>query len=88
MINMAERVAYPILKPLQWLVTIDKRPEATFFVIVVLFYVLTDFILTVVNVFAQYTHMTHIFIGLSIISWGMSLIELINLSIASKNNEM
>jgi Ca2+/Na+ antiporter len=53
----------------------------------IFFFQATELILTIVSVLAQYTHLSHIFIGITVISWGSCLIELINLSVANKNAE-
>jgi Ca2+/Na+ antiporter len=68
--------------------TIHSFPELAFLIIVVLFFMVTDFILTVVSVMSIYTHCSHVLIGITVISWGSSAIEMINLTIASKKGEM
>lgn len=52
------------------------------------FFLVTDFILTVVSVLSIYTHLSHVLIGITVISWGSSFIEMINLTIASKKGEL
>lgn len=59
-----------------------------FIILVVIFFASMDFILTVVSVISAYTHLSHIFIGLTFIAWGASPIEFLNLIISTKKNEM
>lgn len=66
----------------------ERLPEVAFLAIVCLFFLATDFILTVVSVFSVYTHLSHVLIALIVIAWGSSPIELINLVIAAKRNEL
>lgn len=56
--------------------------------IVAAFFVSMDFILTVVSIISVYANLSHTFIAFTIISWGASPIEFINLIIANKKNEL
>ena len=87
-IKVFEVLCWPIIYPLSWILPVNKLPEIAFIIIVALFFLATDFILTVVGVFSIYTHMSHILLGLTIIAWGSSPIELINLIVASNKNEL
>ena len=88
MLHYLERACYPTLALLKYTLPLEKLPELAFLVIVCLFFIATDFILTVVSVFSVYTHLSHVFIALVVIAWGSSPIELINLVIAAKKNEL
>jgi Ca2+/Na+ antiporter len=80
-------ICFPCLWPLRKTLPTEKLPELVFAICIVLFFYATELILTTVNVLSQYSHLSHIFIGITVISWGSCLIELINLAIANKNNE-
>jgi Ca2+/Na+ antiporter len=88
MLKILEVVCWPTLTILELVLPTRLFPEITFLAIVCLFFAAMDFILTVVSVLSVYTHMSHMLIGLTIISWGSSPIELINLIIANKKNEL
>eukprot|EP00347_Sterkiella_histriomuscorum_P017945 403347382 len=87
-LHYLELACYPALKTLNFILPVEKLPILAFLLIVVIFFISMDFILTVVSVLSIYSHMTSLMIGLTIISWGSSPIELINLIIASKKNEL
>lgn len=42
----------------------------------------------VVSVMSVYINLSHIFVGITVMSWGSCSIELINMSLAVKKNEM
>lgn len=77
-----------MIKLLDCLLPTKKYPVIAFFGLVIFFFVLSDVVLDVVQDFSSYTHMSHLFIGIIILAMFMSSIEVINLSIAAKNNEM
>ena len=54
----------------------------------VLIYLLSEFILTVFNVFSVYTGLSHFLVGLSLMVWGSDSLELINMAIAVKNSKV
>lgn len=83
-----ELACCPVIYPVSFILPVNKLPELAFVIIVVLFFFATDFILTVVGVFSIYTHMSHILLGLTIIAWGSSPIEFINLIVAAGKNEV
>lgn len=88
MLKFLERLCWPTLKLLELCLPINKLPELSFLIIVAIFFLATDFILTVVSVFSVYSHLCHILIALTVISWGSSPIELINLVIANRKGEL
>jgi Ca2+/Na+ antiporter len=83
-----EMICWPAIKTLECILPVERFPMVAFLIIVVIFFGCMDFILTVVSVMSIYTSLSHILIGLTIISWGSSPIELINLIIAAKKNEL
>jgi len=66
----------------------ERFPMVSFLILILLFFVSMDFILTIVSVLSTYTQLSHIVIGLTLTSWGSCPIELINLIIASKKGEL
>lgn len=82
-----ELAATPVMWPLYRILPVEKAPELVFLVCMIFFFQATEIILTIVSVLAQYSQMSHIFIGITVISWGSCLIELINLAVANKNGE-
>jgi Ca2+/Na+ antiporter len=83
-----EKLCFPILYPLSKLMPVEKFPELSFMIIVIIYFISTDFILKVVSVMSVYTNLPQIFVGLTVMSWGSSAIELINMSIAMKKGNM
>ena len=87
-LHYLEMSCYPTLKILGWILPVESVPILAFIMIVVIFFVSMDFILTVVSVMSIYTHLSQIMIGLTIIAWGASPIEFLNLMISSKKGEL
>lgn len=87
-IHFIETICLPVLYPLEKIMPINKMPELAFFIIVCIYFMSTDFILKIVSVMSVYTNLSHIFVGITFMSWGSSAIEMINLTIAVKKNEM
>jgi Ca2+/Na+ antiporter len=67
---------------------VEKLPELAFLVIVILYFLTTDYILKVVSVMSVYINLSHMFVGITIMSWGSCAVELINMSLSVKNNQM
>jgi Ca2+/Na+ antiporter len=88
LMHVLEMMCWPALKILNKLLPVETWPIFSFLAIVVMFFVSMDFLLTVISVLSVYTHLSQILIGLTIISWGSSPIEFINLIISAKKNEM
>ena len=86
--KVLEVICWPSLKLLEIVLPLEVLPELTFILLVLVFFLAIDFILTVVSVLSVYTHFTHILIALTVIAWGSSPIELINLVIAHRKGEM
>mmetsp|Transcript_26373 Transcript_26373/g.19781 ORF Transcript_26373/g.19781 Transcript_26373/m.19781 type:complete len:127 (-) Transcript_26373:196-576(-) len=62
-------------------------PELAFFFIVILFFFSTEYVLKVIDVLSVYVSLSHIFVGITVLSWGACSVELINMTIAVHNNE-
>ena len=82
-----EWICYPLLWLIDKIMPVQTLPELAFFVIVCLYFVSTDYILKIVDVLSIYINLPHIFVGITIMSWGSCAVELINMSIAAKKNE-
>ena len=83
-----EVICWPFIKFLDLILPINKLPELSFLMCLAIFFVSVDFILTVVSDFSIYTHLSHILLALTFISWGSSPIELINLTLAVTRGEL
>ena len=67
---------------------VQRFPELSLIIIFGLIYFLCEFILTVFNVFAVYTGLSHLLVGLTLMVWGSDSLELINMAIAVKNRQV
>jgi Ca2+/Na+ antiporter len=83
-----EIICYPIVKPLDYILPYNRFPEIAFIIILGVFFLSIDFILIVVSVISIHTSLSHILIALTLVAWGSTPIELINLIVATKKNEM
>lgn len=88
MLKCLELLCWPSLKLLELILPMNVLPELAFLMVVGVFFGAMDFILTVVSILSIYTQLSHILIALTIIAWGSSPIELINLMIAAKKGEL
>lgn len=88
MIKVMEKLCWPVIKILDYTLPIQRFPEIAFLICLAIFFISVDFILTVVSVLSIYTHLSHVFLALTFISWGSSPIELINLIVAGKKGEL
>jgi len=59
----------------------EKLPELAFLLMIMIFFIALDYILTLVTVFSIYTHLPHLILALTLISWASSTLELFNLCI-------
>lgn len=87
LLHWIDVAASPVIWPLSKILPVEKCPEIVFLFSMILFFQATEIILTIVSVLAQYSGLSHIFIGITVISWGSCLIEMINLSVATKAGE-
>ena len=83
-----DTICYPLLFPLGKIMPVKKLPELAFLIIIVLYFLTTDYILKVVSVMSVYINLSHIFVGITVMSWGSCSVELINMSLATKKGEM
>ena len=83
-----ELICWPTIKLLDAILPLKRFPELAFLICLLVFFVSVDFILTVVSVLSIYTHLSHVLLALTLISWGSSPIELINLAIANTKGEL
>lgn len=60
-------------------------PELAFLLIILIFFVALDYILTLVTVLSIYSHLPHLILALTLISWASSTLELFNLCIATSD---
>jgi len=82
-------IAYwPFLFVTDLVMPTNKLPELAFVFIVILFFFSTEYILKVIDVLSVYINLSHIFVGITFLSWGASCVELINMTIAVHNNEL
>ena len=65
-----------------------RFPELALALFFFLIYFLCEFILTVFNVFSVYTGLSHFLVGLTLMVWGSDNLELINMAIAVKNDQV
>jgi len=67
---------------------VERFPELALALFFILIYFLCEFILTVFNVFSVYTGLSHFLVGLTMMVWGSDNLELINMAIAVKNDQV
>ena len=67
---------------------VTKMPEVALLLIFFIVYVMCEFILTVFNVFSVYTGLSHFLVGLTLMVWGSDNLEMVNMAIAMKNQDL
>ena len=87
-IQCIENFCCLIIKPLSVIMPVKSYPIVALLMVVLLVYFMCEFILTVFNVFSVYTGISHFFVGLTLMVWGSDNLELINWTIAMKNNQL
>lgn len=55
LLHILEMLCYPFVKTLEFILPVEKLPELSFLIIITIFFVATDFILTVVSMISVYT---------------------------------
>ena len=85
---MIEKICCLVIWPLSKIMPVQRLPELALVMVFVLIYFLCEFILTVFNVFSVYTGLSHFLVGLTLMVWGSDSLELINMCIAVKNNQV
>ena len=76
-LEMIEKFCCLIIWPLSKIMPVNSLPEVALAMVFVLIYLLSEFILTVFNVFSVYTGLSHFLVGLSLMVWGSDSLELI-----------
>ena len=67
---------------------VTAMPEVALLLIFFIVYVMCEFILTVFNVFSVYTGLSHFLVGLTLMVWGSDNLEMVNMAIAMKNQDL
>jgi len=67
---------------------VTTMPEVALLLIFFIVYVMCEFILTVFNVFSVYTGLSHFLVGLTLMVWGSDNLEMVNMAIAMKNQDL
>ena len=67
---------------------VSSFPELALFLIFFIVYWMCEFILTVFNVFSVYTGLGHFLVGLTLMVWGSDNLEMVNMAIAMKNQDL
>ena len=84
-LELIEKFCCLIIWPLSKIMPVNACPELAMFFVFFLIYIFCEFIVTVFNVFSVYTGLSHFLVGLSLMVWGSDQLELINMTIAMKN---
>ena len=88
MLEVIEKICFLVIWPLSWIMPVKRLPEVALALVFVFIYFLSEFILTVFNVFSVYTGLSHFLVGLTLMVWGSDALELINMMIAVKNKQV
>lgn len=83
-----ELSCYPLLTLLDKLLPVERCPLLAFLLILLVFFFFIDFILIIVSVLSMYTHLSHLIIALTFISWCSSAMEIINLTVSARTNKL
>ena len=67
---------------------VTAMPEVALLLLFFIVYVMCEFILTVFNVFSVYTGLSHFLVGLTLMVWGSDNLEMVNMAIAMKNQDL
>lgn len=87
-LQMIEKLCCLIIWPMQFIMPVNVLPELALILIFFIVYVMCEFILTVFNVFSVYTGLSHFLVGLTLMVWGSDNLEMVNMAIAMKNNNL
>ena len=85
---MLEKFCFLIIWPMKWVMPINVLPELALVLVFFFVYVMCEFILTVFNVFSVYTGLGHFLVGLTLMVWGSDNLDLVNMGISLKNQDM
>ena len=83
-----EKFCCLIIWPMQFIMPVKVLPELALALIFFIVYIMCEFILTVFNVFSVYTGLSHFLIGLTLMVWGSDNLEMINMAISMKNQNL
>lgn len=83
-----EKFCCLIIWPMQFVMPTTVLPELALILVFFFVYVMCEFILTVFNVFSVYTGLSHFLIGLTLMVWGSDNLEMINMAISMKNQNL
>ena len=67
---------------------VTSLPEIAILLIFFIVYLMCEFILTVFNVFSVYTGLSHFLVGLTLMVWGSDNLEMVNMAISMKNQDL
>lgn len=70
MLELLEKICCVVIWPLSKIMPINAAPEIALAFVFVLIYLLSEFVLTVFNVFSIYTGLSHFMVGLTLMVWG------------------
>lgn len=73
---------------MQFVMPVNSMPELALFLLFFFVYVMCEFILTVFNVFSVYTGLSHFLVGLTLMVWGSDNLEMVNMAISMKNQDL
>lgn len=82
-----EKICVVFIWPLAKILPVNKCPELTVVVIFIVIFFMTEFIVTVMNMFSAYTGISHYMVGLTLMVWGSDNMEMLNLAIAIGKGE-
>lgn len=86
--ELIEKFCCIVVWPLSFIMPINALPEFALLLVFGFVYFLCEFVLTVFNVFAVYTGLSHFLVGLTLMVWGSDCLELINMIICVKNDQV
>ena len=87
-LDMIEKICFIVIWPLDRVMPVNRLPEVALVLFFVVIYFISEFILTVFNVFSVYTGLSHFLVGLTLMVWGSDNLELINMTISVKNKQV
>jgi Ca2+/Na+ antiporter len=81
-----EFLAFPVDILLEFILPKKTYPTLAFFFLVIYFFFTSDLIISIINIVAEETGISTIWVSLTIVSWGAAIIEVVNLIVATNNN--
>ena len=80
-----ENMCIVVMWPLSKIMPVDRLPEVALILVFVSVYFISEFVLTIFNVFSVYFGVCHFLVGLTLMVWGSDTVELVNTCLAVKN---